>query len=98
MSRKSELEEYFTPVQPRVESRFSENAMREIHEGRAQYAPAERAPRTRRQQPGYREVAPEPRYREAPQQPRYREVPPEPASAPSRRKKHRFLKFLFKLK
>ena len=91
MSRKSELEEYFTPVQPRVESRFSENAMREIHEGRAQYAPPPKAAPQRAQR--YRRpVQPQPVEDEDEE-----EEDEEEADVKPRKKKHRFLRFLLKL-
>ena len=91
MSRKSELEEYFTPVQPRVESRFSENAMREIHEGRAQYAPPSKAAPQRAQR--YRRpVQPQP-VEDADEEAEDEEE----ADVKPRKKKHRFLRFLLKL-
>ena len=67
----------------RTESQYSERAMRSIHEGRAQYAPPQKTPRKRK--------APPP-----PVEPEIEEEADE-EEAPRPRKKHRFLKFLFKL-
>lgn len=59
--------------------------MQELHEGRAQYAPPQKARRVRKQAP----VRPQPEEDEADED--------EEEEAPVRRKKHGFLRFLFKL-
>ena len=69
----------------RTESRYSERAMRSIHEGKAQYAPPPKTPRQKKAAPVQQE----------PEEEKEKEEAEEEEASP--RKKHRFLKFLFKL-